>query len=295
MKKVLIGILAAFLVAAVAAGIYFYPDFKAMKTLKEQLDFKHFSYEMTVQLDRNSLSEEQENLFINIEKISGVSFLEHPRFYIAGEVDEDKIHTFVYPTGAEEPVAELYFSDDVDMINGAMFYEKVRTNLIEKSSFLEYILPAWEDHKYVTFAQMEQMFGINLQSASRFSIAIPQGGIGFKEALGILTKLDRQKNADGSMSYILNQEDLTLELRLDADGEEPMALIGHVDQPVKKIAQVEDALSTVGLTVDSDSFKHISDVDVKVVPDSRMQVTIPEDSVSQTLIDSIEKIRNLFS
>ena len=206
---------------------------------------------------------------------------------------DTSIYARVSAEGVEEPLTELYFSDEKDLLNGAMFYQRVRQQLIEKSNLLSYLMPEWNEHQYVTFAQMEQMFGLNLQAASRFSLAMPKR-LGVEQVVAGLAELDREKQPDGSLVYRLEQDALSMELTFREDGAEPLSVHCSASHPAEQIGAVEDVLSKLGLFVDSNSFKQIRSVELEMRPNANLAVYVPDDTVSQEIVSGIEKIRSFF-
>ncbi len=283
------------LLLAVGVGVYVYfnQDIQLIRSLTKQMDFTHFTYEMTVELDESSFSEEQVQLLSRADSLTGSTLMEHPVLHLSGGVADTKIYTQVFTEGMEAPLTELYFSDEKDLLNGAMFYQAVRKKLMQKSSLLEYLLPDWNDHQYVTFEQMEQMFGLNLQAASRFSLAMPKR-LGVEQVVAGLAELDREELPDGTLIYRLEREDLSMELTFREDGTEPLSVHCTAVHPAEQIAEIEVVLAKLGLFIDSNSFKSIKSVELEMIPNDNLAIYIPDDTVSQEIVNGIEKIRSFF-
>ena len=137
------------------------------------------------------------------------------------------------------------------------------------------------------------MFGLNLQAASRFSLAMPKR-LGVEQVVAGLAELDREKLPDGTLIYRLEREDLSMELTFREDGTEPLSVHCTAVHPAEQIAEIEVVLAKLGLFIDSNSFKSIKSVELEMIPNDNLAIYIPDDTVSQEIVNGIEKIRSFF-
>lgn len=274
-------------------GIYFYPDIKCAETLGKNMDFTHFSYDMTVSLDLEELKEEQRQLLDKLDMLIGSKTSEAPAFRITGEVSGEIVHAVIYLSGTPEPVTEVYFSDTTDVINGAVFYDAVRKNIIKKNSLLAYVMPEWEEHAYVTFEQMEQMFGIDLEAMKGFSLSVPAYRPGLVESWKMLTDMERIKGEDGSIAYLLEQDGLSVNIGFqDASLAEPV-IECRIQESAQLSEEEKDILSGLGIDMEQTILQAVEEVTVRMIPGDVGEIQIPDDYVSQDIVESIAKIRSL--
>ena len=100
-------ILVLLLAAGVGASVYFNRDIQLIRTLTQQMDFTRFTYEMTVELEAEGLSEEQQQLLRRVDFLTGSRMEEHPVLYLSGGVADTSIYARVSAEGVEEPLTEL--------------------------------------------------------------------------------------------------------------------------------------------------------------------------------------------
>ena len=169
-KKIRYIILFFLLAAAVGACIYSYPIWKDAGVLRRYMAAGQFTFDLEVELDRTALEAGQAKLLENLAKLTGYEEDALFRLRIKGRTRGDKIQALIYPEGEEEPLMELYLSDELDAVNETLPYNTIRKNLVEKVALLDHIMPAELEAVYMTLEQVEQIFDLDLSRIREFHL-----------------------------------------------------------------------------------------------------------------------------
>lgn len=270
MKKVSVLFIFVFAVLA-GAGIYFFPVYKSAVFLQKYLDLERFTYRLEVELDRGELTENQRKLLNTLADMTG---LEREAMYdltLEGSVEGDVIYVTVYPAGCEEPLLELYLGEDQDILNGALLYNTVREHYAEQSGLLDAVFPVWEAHEYVSLAQLEQLFDVDLSGLRDFELSPFRREFSLKKSFFMLCLMSYKKSDDGVI-FRKSMESANAELTLH-DSAAPFAEVRmSVRQPVDRI---------------------VDKMDVEVRFGQGGGLAVPDDLVSQQTIDAIARLRSI--
>ena len=208
-KFILRTVLFLLLAAAVGAGLYLYPAWKAAKALGDEMELPCKAFVLEVELDRDAVPREQEKMLGMLAKLTGIPEDAMYRLSIEGSAMEGKVHLLICPDGRTEPLIELYLSDDMSVINETMLYSAIRGNLTEKLGLLDYLMPRQEETVYMTLEQVEQLFGADLSGIGDMRLPAPEKEIGAGEYFLLLAVMAREKSGNG-YSFALEREQMSL-------------------------------------------------------------------------------------
>jgi len=295
-KKRIFPIILLLLAAAVtAAGIYFYPSWQAAKVLEENMDLAHFSYELEVELDREALGSEQAKLLGTLAGLTGVQEEALYRIRIQGSVWEEKIYALIYPDGAAEPFVELYLGEEADVINEAMLYNIIRSNLLGQNALLNFLVPVQGESVYMTLEQVEQMFGVDLSGIRSFSLPAAEDRLSVWQCFIALAAMSREKQADGT-NFALDKEQMQVRLGVSAaEKSAPLKLELSIEEPEQVMAEYADFLAELGLEMPGEEIEMLRSISLRAVPGEGAELVMPAEYVSQDIIDLIARIRELFN
>ena len=192
--KILLGFIVLLLLVTVGLFVRFYPVYKDAKLLAENLNRTSFTYELEAELNREELQEAQAKLLDTLAELTGVKKEAMYRLRVQGSVDGDIIHAVIYPEGQTEPLTELYLSDEEDVVNCAMIYNRMRAYYAADNDLLTYLIPVWNDHEYVSLEQMEQMLDVDLSVVKDLRLPFAGKKLTGKKVFGVLAVMGREKN-----------------------------------------------------------------------------------------------------
>lgn len=284
--KVLLTLILLLAAAAAGLAIYFYPAYRAAGYLAESLNRQKLAFTLEVRLDRGELDAKKRLLLDTMAEITGLSSGDLCHLTLRGSVDGDIIYACVYPRGCEEPLTELYLSDRSDVVNGAMLYGAMRENFCGQNALLDYLFPVWEDHKFMSLKQAEDMFGVDLGAIRDFSLPLGDQGLSRLECFGILALMHREKGDSGEgFSVRIEGLDAVVWPR-----EQTVCSISMED-PAEVLDSLGEKLSTFGINVDGDKLRMLDSLVLTAKVQEDVSLQMPGDLVSQGMVDIVKGIR----
>lgn len=284
--KIFLSLLLLLLAAAVGLVIYFYPVFKAAGYMAGNLNFRKLDFCVEVMIDRKELSKRQNILIDTLAEITGMTGEEMCHLTIKGNVDGDVIYACVYPEGKTDPLTEIYLSDNLDVVNGAMLYGVMRENFCGQNAVLDYLFPVWEDHKYMSLKQAEDMFGVDLSDLRDFTLPFGDRKLSRPECFFILASMSREKNASGDgFSFQMDGMDATIWLR------EQITCSIRMEEPAEALEELNRKLSVAGIRLGGEKLHILDSLSVTAEMNEDVALQVPDDLVSQNMVDIVKGIR----
>ncbi len=303
--KIFLGFLLVLAGLAAALGARFYPVWKSAEFLGERLKPNRFTYDMSVKLDREKMPEEQAAL---LDLLAAAVGLDSEAMYdldIRGGVDGDRIHALIYPDGFGQPLLECYLSDDIDVINGAMFYNAVREHLGEESALLGFLIPAWDDHAYVSLEQAEQLMEIDLESLRDFQLPFTEKELSSWEYFVMLAAMKCDRDED-SCTFQFQKEDkragesddekipaASAQLYFEYEDEPSVTVNLKLERPADVLTWASEKLSAVGLEINGEKLRSLDGISVVITKGGEDKLAIPDDLISQNTVNVISGIRSV--
>lgn len=293
MKKGKIVLLVFLMILLLLAGflfVRFYPAWKAADVLQDRMDLAHFTYELEVELDKEALSAEYVEIFSSLAEVAGVE--EEVLYHLTakGTVWEDITYVQLYFEGQSEALVEMYLSDEVDVVNESRIYKAFREQLVGRSALLAMLIPEGEDNVYMTLAQANQLFGIDLSGVANFSIPFADMTFEQKEYFLALAALSRQKH-DNSDLFALDME--RIQLGIDVPKVDSPSLVEvhlAVQEPAEALAEAADLVAKLGIEIPVENFKVIKSFALDAVPEEAEEPTLPTNFISQETIDILSEV-----
>ena len=174
MRKVrlLPGILLLLIAAGAAALlIRFFPCLQGAAFLNQNGDLGRLSFDVTLKLSEEALSQEQTAFFDTLAQITGTDKEALLTLHIRGQSWEELLYFEITPEGSEVPLTELYLGEQQDVVNAAMLYNAVRSNLAGQYELLDLLLPQWSGEEYMSLEQAGQMLGLDLSWLGDFVLS----------------------------------------------------------------------------------------------------------------------------
>lgn len=288
--KIFLGLIVILLIAAVALVIRLYPVYRDAGFLEENLNLKYFSYELEAELNRDELEENQVRLLDTLAELTGLGQEAMYHLYIQGSVDGDIIHALIYPQGQREPLIELYLSDGVDVINGALLYNAVRTHYTSGNELLAYLVPVWDDHEFVSLDQMEQMLELDLETVKNFRLSFAEKKLSVKELFVALAAMEREKSGE-QCSYALALDGVDAELKLDYETASVVNVRLNAERPGRLLDAMSDKLSKTGVSLNGEKLYFLDKVSITAAVGEGEFLQVPKDLISQRTVEIIGNIR----
>ncbi len=285
-KKIGIGIVCVAAALLLVLGIFGYPHWKAAKLLKEHFNPARVDYTLEVQLLEEQMTDEQKQFVEVLSMLTGIDTENFYKLHLEGTTWDGIVEVQVFPDGQENPLFELYLSDESDVMNGAMFYQTVRANLSGGNALIERLLPKWEDHTYVTLEQAEQIFGIDLSAVRNFSlpqIKEPSTVSWFTALLAM-----KRENGDNEVTYAAEKAGAAVKLVL------PEEKNVTVEFDVPNLQETLTAINEkAALSIDTEQFVLVGQLSGTVSAAGQEELSVPEDCISQDTVEILEGVRVL--
>lgn len=284
--KILLTFILLLVAAAAGLGIYFYPKYRTAGYLAENLNLQKLEYTLEVTIDRGELDAKKKLLIDTLAEITGLSGGDLCQLTIRGSVDGDVIYARIYPKGRQEPLTELYLSDELDVVNGAMLYSVMRENFCGQNAMLDYLFPVWEEHKFMSLKQAEDMFGVDLSAFQGFRLPFRDEKLSRLKCFLLLMLMEREKTEAGE-SYTFEMDGLEAELW---PGERTELRVGMED-PADVLEQMEEKLSMLKIRLPGEKLRILKSLSGSVFFGDGDSLKVPEDLVSQNMVDIVKGIR----
>lgn len=284
--KIFLALLLLLLAAAAGLVIYFYPTYRAAGYLAENLSFQKMDYTIEVRIDRKKLDTVKRLLIDTMAEITGITGEELCHLTIKGSVDGDVIYACIYPEGQEKPLTELYLSDDLDVVNGAMLYSAMRENLCGQNDMLNHLFPVWEDHKYMSLKQAEDMFGVDLSAFRNYKMPLRDLKLSRLEYFGILVLMHRDKSAEGECFYFQTDG---MDAEIWPQGQIECSY--SMEDPGDVLDEMSGKLSAVGISMSENKLQILDFLSVTAEMKENVALQMPKDLVSQNMVDIVKGIR----
>lgn len=285
-KKIGIGIVCVAAALLLVLGIFCYPHWKAAKLLKEHFNPERVGYTLEVQLLEEQMTDDQKQFVDVLSMLTGIDTENFYKLHLEGTTWDGIVEVQVFPDGQENPLFELYLSDESEVMNGAMFYQTVRANLSGGNALIERLLPKWEDHTYVTLEQAEQIFGIDLSAVRNFSlpqIKEPSTSSWFMALLAM-----KRENGDNEVIYAAEKAGAAVKLVLPEEGNVT------VEFDVPNLQETLTAINEkASLSIDTEQFVLVGQLSGTVSAAGQEELSVPEDCISQDTVEILEGVRVL--
>lgn len=285
-KKIGIGIVCVAAALLLVLGIFCYPHWKAAKLLKEHFNPERVGYTLEVQLLEEQMTDDQKQFVDVLSMLTGIDTENFYKLHLEGTTWDRIVEVQVVPDGQENPLFELYLSDESEVMNGAMFYQTVRANLSGGNALIERLLPKWEDHTYVTLEQAEQIFGIDLSAVRNFSlpqIKEPSTSSWFMALLAM-----KRENGDNEVTYAAEKAGAAVKLVLPEEGNVT------VEFDVPNLQETLTAINEkASLSIDTEQFVLVGQLSGTVSAAGQEELSVPEDCISQDTVEILEGVRVL--
>lgn len=285
-KKIGIGIVCVAAALLLVLGIFCYPHWKAAKLLKEHFNPERVGYTLEVQLLEEQMTDDQKQFVDVLSMLTGINTENFYKLHLKGTTWDGIVEVQVFPDGQENPLFELYLSDESEVMNGAMFYQTVRANLSGGNALIERLLPKWEDHTYVTLEQAEQIFGIDLSAVRNFSlpqIKEPSTSSWFMALLAM-----KRENGDNEVTYAAEKAGAAVKLVLPEEGNVT------VEFDVPNLQETLTAINEkASLSIDTEQFVLVGQLSGTVSAAGQEELSVPEDCISQDTVEILEGVRVL--
>lgn len=279
------------LLLVAVSSIYFYPVWKDAGVLQRNMEAGQIAFELEVELDRAALEKGQEKVLENLAKLTGYVEDALFRLRIMGSARGDEIQVMIYPEGEENPLIELYLSDELDAVNETLPYNSIRRNLVEKYGLLDHIMPAEMEAVYMTLEQTEQIFNLDLSRIREFRLpdlgaARSAGGYFLVLALASKEKLEQ------GCRYRIETEQVCMEVSV---GEEQgqVRIEFSMENPGELTEQQSELLSRLGMELPVEELQLLKHISAVIEPGKGEKPEAPTRFMDQEKVDLIVKIRDL--
>lgn len=283
--KVFLVLLFLLLAAAAGAAIYFYPAYRAAGYMAEDLSLQKMDYTLEVKINRGELGKKPRMLLDVLAEITGLTREEICCLTIQGSVDGNILYARIYAQGQEEPLTELYLSDELDVVNGAMLYGVMREHFCGENEMLNHLFPVWEDHQYMSLEQAEDMFEVDLSDLRNFRLPLWERKLSRLQCFCLLALMSREETDSGEQ-FLLQTEGLEVALW----PQEGTAVIG-MEKPAEVLESLEKKFSAAEVHLHGERLRMLEQFAVTVKMKEDTALRMPDDLVSQNMVDVVKGIR----
>lgn len=299
--------------AAVFLCIRFYPCYQGAGYLQETVDLQRMSFDITVSLSKEKLTEEQTVFLRTMGQITGIPEESLLRLRLKGQTWQDIIYVQVIPSGntegsqgGQKPLTELYLSSGTDLLNGAMLYAGVHDNLINRYGIPDLFVPEWSGGEYVALEQAEQMFDLDLSGAREFSMDPYEAFLSPKKYFVLLAVMENGRDEEGNRMFSLKQEppvkgvqeeNVTLELSLlDRESTQQALLQGSVKDLGQALQDLDAMFSRIGVTTSfgqKKGLQYIESLEGEILMGGGQEMEMPDSVIQQDTADKITALRTI--
>ena len=206
-KNIVPYVIAIIIAIFIVVGIVFTPVIKAVVILSKTDNFKRFNYTADIHLKQNTSEEQSSSL---ITGLIGIEQSDFSTLKISGRFYDETFYGKLYCEGMNEPLTDVYIKKDYGIINARMLYDTIKSNITENYSLLAVVLPDWNYNDYITFEQIKQITGYDIQETFNTD-NFGNENTELNDYMDLL-KMKFEENSDGSISFKKDIEkyDLTI-------------------------------------------------------------------------------------
>lgn len=237
-KYMILGIAAVLAVLLIGTVIWAMPYIQSARVFHGVKDFGNFQYEVSIKPREANLSQEQRKL---IEAVSWCLGAEDSQSWKAvGRVCDDKIYAEIYWEGVEDPVTEVYFSQEESLLNVKMLYETIQKNAVSAHPLVGKALPDWNAGTFLSQKQIEEIFQMDLEKILQINVILEDQKSSAWHSFSSLAKMDREKGEQGNPRFETERENYHISLEFEREEGIPTVRMKAADQAQKEeIAEYE--------------------------------------------------------
>lgn len=221
---------------ALGLAAWLFPLFHAAFLLQDAWGAGGFQYGFSVELDEKNLSGQQKQIAQSAAWLFGGNGSSGMDWEINGRVADGLAYGKVYCKGSKNPVTELYAEKSEALINVEMPYQSIRENLASQYPMLGDFLPEWDYGTYLSSAQAEELFQVDLQELFRGGELAESHVPSFWESLRILMGMKRKKGEHGGRQFETEIGDYLVLLEIVKEEGTPVLGFAVTDQTGRKAA-----------------------------------------------------------
>lgn len=293
--KIVLCVVLVVLVAAVAGlGIWLYPVYRGADFMNRNMDMGNLTFDMTVTLSEERMTDAQKELFTAISGITGIAEEDFRTLHLQGSTSGDVIFVQITPENCDAPLTELYLSDKADMLNGTMIYDRVRSNLVQGNALLEKLIPEWSGGEYISMAQAEEMFGVDLTGLKEFSLSSYNNLFSLKKCFALFAVMQRTKDADGNREFYTENDSLHITLCGGESDRIQMAV--NINDMPQSLEKADDLLSKAGISKslsDKKLLHCLQSAGGTVTVGDAPEVQMPDSLMNQDVVEKISTVRTI--
>ncbi len=293
--KIVLCVVLAVLVAAVAGlGIWLYPVYRGADFMSRNMDMGNLTFDMTVTLSEERMTDAQRELFTAISGITGIAEEDFRTLHLQGSTGGDVIYVKITPQNCDTPLTELYLSDEADMLNGTMIYDRVRGNLVQGNALLEKLIPEWSGGEYISMAQAEEMFGVDLTGLKEFSLSSYNNLFSLKKCFALFAVMQRMKDADGNREFYTENDNLHITLCGGESDRIQMAV--NINDMPQSLEKADALLAKAGIQKnlsDKKLLHCLQSAEGTVTVGDAPEVQMPDSLLNQDVVEKISTVRTI--
>lgn len=235
-KAAAAALLGAVALLALGLAVWAFPLLHAAFLLRSAWKAGGFQYRFSVELEGENLSGQQKQFARSLAWLFGGSEPSGLSWEIAGRAADGRAYGKVYCKGSKIPVTELYAAKDMALVNVEMPYQSIREQISSQHPMLGALLPEWEYGTFLSSAQAEELFQVDLQKLFRAGELAESHKPSFWEILRILSGMERKKNENGARQFEAELGDYLVLLEIAEEKGTPVLGFQLSDQAGRKAA-----------------------------------------------------------
>ncbi len=236
MKKryFVIGVLAA---AITAVGVWSFPLWHTAFLLHSLAKSKSLDCRIQVILDREALSENQNQFLQAVSWILGIEENSCLNWQAEGGFSQGQGTAKIYCNALKEPVTEVYFSEGSTIVNIEMLYEALQNNFGREHPILGNMLPDWKYGSYISLEQIQDMFQVDFEELLTQNASSNMIGQSLWKNLLLLNQMEREKAKNGGWQFQTSWNGWQTVLKTEKKGQiQRLELSGVSREHTQKIA-----------------------------------------------------------
>ena len=293
--KIVLCVVLAILVTAMAGiSIWLYPVYRGADFMNRNMDMGNLTFDMTVTLSEERMTDAQKELFTAISGITGIAEEDFRTLRLQGSTCGDVIYVQIIPTNCDAPLTELYLCDETDMLNGIMLYDRVRSNLVQGNGLLEKLVPEWSGGEYISMTQAEEMFGVDLTGLREFSLSSYNHLFSLKKCFALFAVMQRTKDMDGNREFYTENDNLHIALC----GGEPdrIQMVVNIKDMPQCLEKADALLAKAGVSKslsDKKLLHCLQSVEGTVMVGDAPAIQMPDSLLNQDVVEKVSTVRTI--
>ena len=163
-----------------------------------------------------------------------------------------------------------------------------------RGELLEKLIPEWSGGEYISMAQAEEMFGVDLTGLKEFSLSSYNNLFSLKKCFALFAMMQRTKDADGNREFYTENDSLHITL-CGGDSDRIQIAVNINDMP-QSLEKADALLAKAGIqkSLSDKKLLHcLQSAEGMVTVGDAPEVQMPDSLLNQDVVEKISTVRTI--